>query len=306
MSTPTALSNRLLYARRRFMHTVNPFRLPPFPAPTKQSQPTGSDTRKSQRAKISSPMCEAPPWRPALRELLSRVDTSFHPYCGGFEDYVQLLIPMATRTSLPTGFDNFTGPVLLRLPLFQYTQRKTKDLIARDTPLHIRKLMVALKHLQAVKSEIDYIKKYDAGPIFFLLTCLSAKVFPDCITKWVVTDMNNRMQLVLTNVKGPENESTIGNRKVHSLQFWPPAKGEVTGGISILSYRDKLQIFSIFDEAEFLQIFNADELKDLTRRDFAALSQFVSNLIKTEFLRLHDLIQVGEADTHGHSKGTRA
>lgn len=98
------------------------------------------------------------------------------------------------------------------------------------------------------------------------------------------------MQLVLTNVKGPEFESKVGGRRVHSLQFWPPAKGEVTGGISILSYKEKLQIFSIFDECEFAQIFRPIEYEALTRRDFAALSQFVSNLLKTEFLNLYDIV----------------
>eukprot|EP01053_Blabericola_migrator_P011993 Blabericola_migrator_1__11992@NODE_735_length_6690_cov_180_559112_g528_i0_p2_GENE_NODE_735_length_6690_cov_180_559112_g528_i0NODE_735_length_6690_cov_180_559112_g528_i0_p2_ORF_typecomplete_len892_score99_74DUF1298/PF06974_13/3_6e15WES_acyltransf/PF03007_16/2_1e10DUF3967/PF13152_6/2_6e03DUF3967/PF13152_6/0_65_NODE_735_length_6690_cov_180_559112_g528_i09313606 len=307
MSTPTALSNRI--GRGTFRPGLNPFQLPltglrrrpSFPGTENMCSPVSKGVFSSG---LTSPCTSPLDTSPAalvecrntipsltsseIHEFLSKPDPTFHPYCGGFEDYLQLLIPMATRTSIPTGFDNFTGPVLLRLPLFQYTRRRWRapsGLKARD-----QTLLLALRHLQHVKSEIDWIKKQNAGPVYFLLTCLAVKVFPDWISKRVVTSMNNRMQLVLTNVRGPEAESKVGNKRIHALQFWPPAKGDVTSGISILSYKGNLQIFSIFDEAEFAGIFSAAEYEALAQRDFAAMSQFVSNLVKTEFLTLHDLL----------------
>lgn len=99
------------------------------------------------------------------------------------------------------------------------------------------------------------------------------------------------MQILMTNIIGPKDCSTIDNARVRSLQFWPPAKGEVTGGVAVLSFQEKLQIFSVFDETEFKPIFQLEEeYKSLSPSDRAALSQFVGNMIKAEFLNLDEMV----------------
>lgn len=89
---------------------------------------------------------------------------------------------------------------------------------------------------------MDAVKDSSVGVMFFILACLACKVFPDIISDKIMTAISNRMQLLFTNVKGPTTQKRFGGRKVKSLQFWPPAKGEVTGGLSILSFNSQFQV----------------------------------------------------------------
>lgn len=157
MSTPTALTHR-------FRNRKNPFEL--------------------LRRRVKT-FC----WT-NFQDWLKSDDPYYHPYASKFEDYLQVLIPMTTRTGVPTNLDNFTGPVLVRLPLFSYTENYYRQHLD-NINLHgkQRVLVLALKHLKAVKGEIDQMKKSDYGPVFFMLVCLACKVLPDRISKVIFSNI---------------------------------------------------------------------------------------------------------------------
>eukprot|EP01055_Gregarina_sp_Pseudo9_P000706 Gregarina_sp_Pseudo_9__705@NODE_144_length_3963_cov_52_945973_g132_i0_p1_GENE_NODE_144_length_3963_cov_52_945973_g132_i0NODE_144_length_3963_cov_52_945973_g132_i0_p1_ORF_typecomplete_len789_score188_60DUF1298/PF06974_13/6_7e03DUF1298/PF06974_13/6e15WES_acyltransf/PF03007_16/2_2e03WES_acyltransf/PF03007_16/1_2e11AATase/PF07247_12/0_0013AATase/PF07247_12/1e02Condensation/PF00668_20/0_029DUF3307/PF11750_8/0_15DUF3307/PF11750_8/1_1e04_NODE_144_length_3963_cov_52_945973_g132_i01742540 len=177
-------------------------------------------------------------------ELAKYGNLYVHKFASRWADYLQCMIPMSARTSFPTCMDNFTSFVLTRLP-GDVLANPANTCASRPEETARR-----LRHLFAVKGEMDWLKQVNGRTMFFMAACTLFRVFPDAFTRWIGSRMNNACRICFTNVVGPSQVGSLGGKKVHGVQSWPPVRDSLTTGIKLLSYRNQLQLLILMDEVE--------------------------------------------------------
>lgn len=97
-----------------------------------------------------------------------------------------------------------------------------------------------LARVRAVQAAMDELKASKQAVVSFgLLSALG--LGPRIIQRPTLDMMSRKATAVLTNVPGPQRDLFIAGTRIDQQMFWVPQNGSIGMGISILSYRGKVQ-----------------------------------------------------------------
>ncbi len=103
-----------------------------------------------------------------------------------------------------------------------------------------------LKRLYAVKRNMDDLKSSKQAAVSYgLLAALG--MGPSLIQKPALDLFSKKASMVLTNVPGPQEDLYLAGSRIEEMMFWVPQNGGIGIGISILSYKGKVQMGLIAD-----------------------------------------------------------
>ncbi|HEY7629482.1 MAG TPA: wax ester/triacylglycerol synthase family O-acyltransferase [Thermoleophilaceae bacterium] len=138
-------------------------------------------------------------------------------------DQVRAFVPFNLRPleePLPSTLGNDFGLVFLTLPV---GIRKTRD------------------RLQAVRAEMDAIKKSAEGPVAYGVLGLMG-LTPLEIEKLAVDMFAAKGSMVVTNVPGPRQPLYFAGSPVGGVLVWAPMSGSVAMSVSIMSYNGRVTV----------------------------------------------------------------
>eukprot|EP01053_Blabericola_migrator_P002930 Blabericola_migrator_1__2929@NODE_1841_length_3692_cov_288_665655_g1178_i0_p1_GENE_NODE_1841_length_3692_cov_288_665655_g1178_i0NODE_1841_length_3692_cov_288_665655_g1178_i0_p1_ORF_typecomplete_len673_score59_99WES_acyltransf/PF03007_16/4_6e13AATase/PF07247_12/1_8e02AATase/PF07247_12/0_0025AATase/PF07247_12/1_6e02_NODE_1841_length_3692_cov_288_665655_g1178_i016723645 len=131
-----------------------------------------------------------------LREQLTSAKNLYiHKFSSEWANYLQCMIPMTARTTLPTKMDNFISFTLSRIP---------GDRIANQDGVKTDRTSEAvrrLRHLMCVKGEMDYFKAVNMRTMMFATVCACFQVLPDCLSRRIGGAINNSCQVSVDQVQ---------------------------------------------------------------------------------------------------------
>eukprot|EP01054_Gregarina_sp_Poly1_P001302 Gregarina_sp_Poly_1__1301@NODE_131_length_13241_cov_228_075983_g117_i0_p2_GENE_NODE_131_length_13241_cov_228_075983_g117_i0NODE_131_length_13241_cov_228_075983_g117_i0_p2_ORF_typecomplete_len992_score122_12DUF1298/PF06974_13/1_1e14WES_acyltransf/PF03007_16/4_5e03WES_acyltransf/PF03007_16/3_5e06WES_acyltransf/PF03007_16/4_9e03AATase/PF07247_12/1_4AATase/PF07247_12/1_6e02_NODE_131_length_13241_cov_228_075983_g117_i012454220 len=310
------LTNKLHEKHQRFSSSIrrlteeSPTQAQP---PRRHRSSTGSfgggDTGGEPRAaEDATSECAELSYTPYERQLAIPRNAYYHRFATDFEHYLALMIPMSCRMQMPSELNNFTAFVITRLPLTTGTLKQFKRdaqfertvcglqsaLSSREakcdakcaTSKAAESLRLRLRHLVAVKGELDWLKQSQSRFQHFTVVCAMFKALPDIVTRLWTKTLNRGLQLYFTNVPGPSERCALGGKQILSLQAWPPVRGDVSTAVMLLGYCGDLQFLVAVDEAELLRPFSEKDREVLSKRDLLTLTTMIGELVWEEFQSL--------------------
>lgn len=104
-----------------------------------------------------------------------------------------------------------------------------------------------LDRLLATKQHMDVLK--NSPEPFLVYQILGALgVLPLDLAKQTAHWFSTKASAVLTNVPGPRNQIYLAGKPLKNIMFWVPQSGEISVGISIISYNGKVTLGVMVDE----------------------------------------------------------
>ena len=118
-------------------------------------------------------------------------------------------------------------------------------LVFLTLPVHIAE---PVERLLETKRRMDKLKgSAEAGVIFGLLQLAGSG--PEEVQRQLVDLLGAKATAVLTNVPGPREELHLQGRAISGIMFWVPRAGNLSLGISILSYAGDVRVGVTTDAA---------------------------------------------------------
>jgi len=135
-------------------------------------------------------------------------------------------------------------PVNLR-PLEQATELGNRFALVY-LPLPIS-LSDPVARLRAAKHRMDVLKQ---SPEPFLVYQILGLIggLPGDVAKQATLWFSSKASAVLTNVPGPRQQIYFAGQPLRKLMFWVPQAGEISMGISIISYNGEVMLGLMVDE----------------------------------------------------------
>lgn len=95
------------------------------------------------------------------------------------------------------------------------------------------------------------VNSWKRSPISFALLYFLqiVMILPKFMSDALLCDWADRMTFAFSNVPGPRKPYMLNGSKTHVLGFFVPALKSVVGGLSIISYADRIKIGLISDKA---------------------------------------------------------
>ncbi len=165
--------------------------------------------------------------------LLAAVAGSLRAYLAGKGDAtrgveVRALVPVNLRSpEQSTQLGNYFGIVALELP------------VGMENPL--ARLYEVHRRMEALKDS------YEAPVTLGLITALGYA--PRVIQDRLFDLLLSRASAVMTNVPGPQNPLYLGGSRLRQVMCWVPQAGDVSMGVSILSFDGQVQFGLVTDAA---------------------------------------------------------
>lgn len=157
-----------------------------------------------------------------------------------------------------------TIPVNLRPLSEAYKLGNHFGLVFLTLPVHIED---PVERLLETKRRMDKLKgSAEAGVIFGLLQL--AGNGPEEVQRQLVDLLGAKASAVLTNVPGPREELHLRGRAISGIMFWVPRAGNLSLGISILSYAGDVRVGVATDAG---LVANPDVLTGAFHEEFEAL-----------------------------------
>ena len=131
-------------------------------------------------------------------------------------------VPVDVRPSNKTlAFENNFAVVFLKLP------------VGVNGPV---------QQLMEMKSRMDEMKT-SGEPLGMAWSMqLTVELFPNFLSKPLVSMFCDKATAVVSNVPGPQNSMSIGKSLATYMTFWPPQRDSIGVGVSIYSYGGQIQV----------------------------------------------------------------
>lgn len=129
-------------------------------------------------------------------------------------------------------------PVNLRRPEEMDTLGNRFGLVILSLPVGVRDPQ---SRLAVLKQRMDYIKQTPEAVVTFgILNTIG--LTPVQVEKIIVDIFAAKVSAVMTNVPGPREPLYLAGSQITSLMFWVPAPGDISMGLSILSYAGNVMV----------------------------------------------------------------
>ncbi len=100
--------------------------------------------------------------------------------------------------------------------------------------------------LSELKQRMERLKgAFEAGAIYAVLHVMG--IVPHLVHRLIVKIFGTKATTVMTNVPGPREPLWFAGSPISDLLFWVPRSGQVSMGISIISYADKVRFGVVTD-----------------------------------------------------------
>jgi len=158
---------------------------------------------------------------------------------GALRDYM-----LEVGDNPDAGDINAMVPVNLR-PLEEATELGNRFALVY-LPLPIS-LPDPVARLQATKHHMDILKQSPEPFLVYQILGLIGSL-PEEVARRAIWWFSSKASAVLTNVPGPRQQIYFAGQPLRKLMFWVPQAGEISMGISIISYHGEVMLGLIVDE----------------------------------------------------------
>ncbi len=158
---------------------------------------------------------------------------------GALRDYM-----LQVGDNPDAGDINAMVPVNLR-PLEQATELGNRFALVY-LPLPIS-LSDPVARLRAAKHRMDVLKQSPEPFLVYQILGLIGSL-PGDVAKQATLWFSSKASAVLTNVPGPRQQIYFAGQPLRKLMFWVPQAGEISMGISIISYNGEVMLGLMVDE----------------------------------------------------------
>jgi WS/DGAT/MGAT family acyltransferase len=173
-------------------------------------------------------------------------------------------------------------PVNIRKPGDEVNLGNKFSLVYLGLPVHVEDRMMRLKE---VKRRMDELKRSPEPFVDYLLLNALGLV-PTNMAKKGAHLFANKASAVLTNVPGPQIPLYFSGKQIKNLNFWVPRSGNISMGISIISYNGSVSLGLATDTG---LVPDPESICESFEKEFNHLLQLVeSGKIYKEPLVLHD------------------
>ena len=116
-------------------------------------------------------------------------------------------------------------------------------LVLAELPLHIED---DIDRLWEVNHRMDAIKRSDEGQITYGILDVMGRA-PTEVEARLIRYFSAKASMVVTNVRGPEREFSIGGAPVTGVLVWAPCAGDLRMSVSLFSYAGKVTVGLLTD-----------------------------------------------------------
>lgn len=196
-------------------------------------------------------------------------------------------------------------PVNLRPPDDVYRFGNRFGLVFLSLPIGVED---PLRRLTVLRRRMDSLKRTPEALVAFGILATMG-LSPDRIEDFIRDLFGKKGSIVVTNVPGPVHALSIADSEIDDLMFWVPTPANLSLGISIISYTDKVMVgvasdaMIISDPETILNDF-LDEFKDLQKLAESIQNQAIEQNGKEDGIQPEspsDLKQVSGSDVEGQS-----
>lgn len=242
----------------------------PAPARAETSRPAGGWLRSAVLAPLAIPLVlvERALWRPDRHALhgppvggrkrltwtrsfpLDDVKRFKNRFGATVNDVLMALVSGAVARFLETSagqqvrYLRFSMPINMREPGAELRMENRFAAVPLTLPAQPRDLP---RRLSAVKARLDTLKSglrplaiYDAVNVMLTL-------MPAGLSRRLIDFFANKCTGVVTNLPGPQRPLALAGRRLRTLMFWVPQRGDIGLGISILTFAGQVQVGVIAD-----------------------------------------------------------